>query len=89
MGVLTLSLRNPDDKAPAVTEPATITQIRYLLGMPDGDPGRRTSPARAAWRRAGERPGSGEATADVDRHPAGEPPRPRLGHRGPGWTVKA
>jgi len=34
MGILTLSLRNPDDKAAAETEPATITQIRYLLGMP-------------------------------------------------------
>lgn len=42
MGLLTLSLRNPDDKAPAVTEPATITQIRYMLGMPlpdaEGEP---------------------------------------------------
>jgi pilus assembly protein CpaB len=42
MGILTLSLRNPDDKAAAVTEPATITQIRYMLGMPtdipDGEP---------------------------------------------------
>lgn len=42
MGLLTLSLRNPDDTAAAVTEPATITQIRFLLGMPppelDGEP---------------------------------------------------
>jgi hypothetical protein len=34
MGVLSLSLRNPEDTQPAVTEPATITQIRYMLGMP-------------------------------------------------------
>lgn len=42
MGLLTLALRNPDDKAPAITEPATINQIRYMLGMPkellDGEP---------------------------------------------------
>jgi pilus assembly protein CpaB len=42
MGILTLSLRNPDDKSPAITEPATITQIRYMQGMPpeiaDGEP---------------------------------------------------
>ena len=42
MGILTLSLRNPDDTAPAVTEPATIAQIRFLQGMPlpelDGEP---------------------------------------------------
>lgn len=44
MGILTLSLRNPDDEAPAVTEPATITQIRFLQGtpteIPDGEPRR-------------------------------------------------
>jgi len=42
MGILTLSLRNPDDTAAAVTEPATIAQIRFLQGMPlpelDGEP---------------------------------------------------
>jgi pilus assembly protein CpaB len=34
MGILSLSLRNPEDKAPAVTEPATIAQIRDLLELP-------------------------------------------------------
>ncbi|NLF69398.1 MAG: Flp pilus assembly protein CpaB [Candidatus Anammoximicrobium sp.] len=48
MGILTLSLRNPDDSAPADTEPATITQIRYLQGLPkdvpDGEPRRPPEP---------------------------------------------
>jgi pilus assembly protein CpaB len=42
MGILSLALRNPDDKAPAVTEPATMSQIMVSLELPteisDGEP---------------------------------------------------